>query len=168
MSAPIFKKVCLLGDYSVGKTSLVRRVVDNQFSDDYLSTIGVKISRKLVHVPASAADVPVQVVLWDLEGREVFDNAARSYLSGAAGAVIVGDVTRPETLMNLEKHIAAFLSCNPGASVAVAYNKIDLVNEKEFVPTPVRGSVTTTARTSAKSGTGIATLFETLCRNMLG
>ena len=67
MSVTSSKKICLLGDFAVGKTSLVRRFVDNQFSDTYLSTIGVKISRKLLSVEENHT---LQIIIWDLEEPE--------------------------------------------------------------------------------------------------
>lgn len=62
----VSKKICLIGDFGVGKTSLIRRFVENQFSDEYLSTVGVKISRKPVDIPGGSV---VQLLIWDLEGR---------------------------------------------------------------------------------------------------
>ena len=65
----ISKKICLIGDYGVGKTSLIRRFVDRQFSDKYLSTVGVKISRKSVEATDSQQQkkLKLQLLIWDLE-----------------------------------------------------------------------------------------------------
>ncbi|PKO21344.1 MAG: GTP-binding protein [Chloroflexi bacterium HGW-Chloroflexi-1] len=95
------KKVCLLGDFAVGKTSLVRRFVYNRFDDKYISTIGVKVSRKVVAVPASGQVVELTMMLWDMSDSEELDAVRTSYLRGAAGAVLVCDLTRPETLERL-------------------------------------------------------------------
>ncbi len=97
----IQKKVCLLGDFAVGKTSLVRRFVEGRFDDKYLSTIGVKISRKTLARPYGA----LHLIVWDLAGGEEF-GAESSYLRGAAGALIVGDLTRRETLESFERYAA--------------------------------------------------------------
>lgn len=73
-SAPkvISQKVCLVGDFGVGKTSLIRQFVDRQFSDQYLSTVGVKISRKLVAIPDATQEIQqLQLIVWDIEGSKL-------------------------------------------------------------------------------------------------
>lgn len=119
----VSKKICLVGDFSVGKTSLVRRFVDRSFSDQYLTTVGVKISRKLVEIDTKA----VQLLIWDLEGSSKFKDISATHLQGASGAVIVADLTRPETLRHLEDHVTTFLTINPKGLIVVALNKADLV-----------------------------------------
>lgn len=99
-------KVCLLGDYAVGKTSLVRRFVYNLFEDKYLSTIGVKVSRKMVAVPRGDEVVELVLMLWDLAGSEEFDSVRASYLRGAAGALVVCDVTQRSTLASVSDYVA--------------------------------------------------------------
>jgi small GTP-binding protein len=170
VSTPIFKKICLLGDFAVGKTSLVRRFVDNQFSDEYLSTIGVKISRKLVEVPTTSDKSPsVQMILWDLEGTETYLRHPDSYLQGASGAVIVCDITRRDTIVNANKHMLAYLSHNPRGHIVVATNKADLLQEQTAMPIlPLEGNqIIATAMTSAKTGLGVSGLFETLATKLL-
>jgi small GTP-binding protein len=167
----VFKKICLLGDFAVGKTSLVRRFVDNQFSDEYLSTIGVKLSRKLVQVPRIiGTPIHMQLVLWDLEGKEDFSSTSSSYLRGASGAIIVGDQTRPETMVNTRNHIKVFLSVNPQACIVIACNKDD-VREKERPPImPAfegHERVVLVQQTSAKIGNGVANLFEALSKKLI-
>lgn len=131
----IQRKICLIGDFHVGKTSLIRRFVDRQFSDKYLSTVGVKISRKLVEInPENSSknnqSQQVQLVIWDLEGQTKFKSITPSYLQGAKGAIIVGDVTRQETLDHINDHIALFFSVNTKNSwVIVALNKSDLLDD---------------------------------------
>ena len=91
-------KVCLLGDYAVGKTSLVRRFVYNMFDDRYLSTIGVKVSRKVVALAREDEVVELTLMLWDLAGSEEFDSVRASYLRGAVAGLIVCDLTQPTSL----------------------------------------------------------------------
>ena len=127
--ASISKKICLVGDFSVGKTSLIRRFVDRQFSDQYLSTVGVKISRKDVELNLpEKKDVKIQLLVWDLEGSTKFKGIAPTYLQGASGVIIVADVTRDETIEHLQDHIDLFLSVNPKGSIICAFNKSDLVD----------------------------------------
>ena len=93
--AMISKKICMVGDFSVGKTSLIRRFVDRQFSDKYLSTVGVKISRKAVELEGGEGDKKtIQLLIWDIEGQTKFKAIAPSYLQGSKGVIIVADVSR--------------------------------------------------------------------------
>lgn len=108
----VSKKVCLLGDFGVGKTSLVRRFVHGLFDDRYLSTVGVKVSRKMVMVPQLADLVEMTMMLWDLAGSEEFDHMRASYLRGAVGAILVCDVARPATVDNLGAYLRDHL-CQP-------------------------------------------------------
>ncbi len=122
----IQKKVCLLGDFAVGKTSLVRRYVEGRFDDKYLSTIGVKISRKTLTRPSGT----LNLLIWDLAGSDEFNTIAPSYLRGAAGALIVCDLTRPETLTVFAQY-ASMLHAQ-AASVPLIFlgNKVDLIDER--------------------------------------
>lgn len=88
-------KVCILGDFAVGKTSTVERFVNNQFSDRYLTTIGVKVDTRQIALPGG---VEVKLVLWDVAGTDRFGDIEFAYLRGAAGLLLVADGTRPETL----------------------------------------------------------------------
>lgn len=88
------KKICALGAVAVGKTSLLRRFVHGIFSDDYQSTIGVKIDTKTVETDRGQ----VQLVLWDLDGHADFDRVRGRYLEGCAGYFLVIDGTRAETV----------------------------------------------------------------------
>ncbi|NEO82953.1 MAG: GTP-binding protein [Spirulina sp. SIO3F2] len=170
------KKVCLVGDFSVGKTSLIRRFVDNQFSDEYLSTVGVKLSRKLVNLSQTADASPkdVELLIWDIEGQTQFKAIAPSYLQGAKGAIIVGDVKRPDTLDHLEDHIALFLKINPKGKVIVALNKADLVTPEaceklveKYTFNVQQPQVLATYATSAKTGKDVNAIFHELASAML-
>jgi small GTP-binding protein len=131
----ISKKICMIGDFGVGKTSLIRRFVDREFSDQYLSTVGVKISRKPVEVEKEPGADPVgmQLLIWDLEGHTKFKAIAPSYLQGSSGGLIVADITRLETIERVSEHIQLFASVNPKGRLMVALNKADLV-EPEKIP----------------------------------
>jgi small GTP-binding protein len=88
------KKVCMLGGFSVGKTSLVKRFVESVFSETYLTTIGVKIDKKTVDLGGCV----VSLILWDVAGEDDVSTVRMSYLRGCAGYVLVADGTRPSTL----------------------------------------------------------------------
>jgi small GTP-binding protein len=94
MTATVQKKICMLGAFSVGKTSLVRRYVESVFSETYLTTVGVKIDKKTVDL----AGRTVNLILWDLAGEDDINALRLSYLRGAAGYMLVADGTRPATL----------------------------------------------------------------------
>lgn len=160
------KKVCLLGDFAVGKTSLVRRFVYNLFNDKYLSTIGVKVSRKVVAIPYGSEVVELSMLLWDLAGSEEFDRLRESYLRGASGAVLVCDLTRPETLSSLVSYAEDLQRVSPGAGLVLAANKCDLADQRRLTAQEVEAvAVSLHASyyfTSAKTGEEVETLFRSL------
>lgn len=169
----ISQKICLIGDFSVGKTSLIRRFVDRQFSDRYLSTVGVKISRKIVNVELKErADlVQLQLLIWDIEGNTKFKKIVPSYLQGAKAAIIVADVTRKETIANLEKHIELFLSINPQkTNIIIAFNKSDLIETDTLITILEKNKFASEERivssygTSAKTGENVDRMFEELAK----
>ncbi|MEO0852695.1 MAG: Rab family GTPase [Cyanobacteria bacterium J06648_11] len=164
------KKICLVGDFGVGKTSLIRRFVDCQFSDHYLSTVGVKISRKVLTFESEAQPVPpsLQLVIWDLEGRTQFKAIASSYLQGASGAIVVGDLTRESTLQAINGHIDLFQKVNPQGWIAIALNKADLLEEALAERSPWltsfldRPEVLSAFPTSAKNALNVEAAFRTV------
>ncbi len=117
------RKICLTGDFAVGKTSLVRRFVSNVFSDDYITTVGVKVETRIVTL-ASGEDV--KLVIWDMAGSNTLSTVSQSYLQGASGYLLVADGTRPETFhsaLELKKAVDAFLGDPPSIGLL---NKADL------------------------------------------
>ena len=170
----ISKKICLVGDFNVGKTSLIRRFVDRQFSDQYLSTVGVKISRKIVELEevAEKKNLSVQLLIWDLEGSTKFKAIAPTYLQGSKGAIIVGDLTRPETFEHIQDHIQLFSSINPKGQIVIALNKFDLVDQaklEKFIASyqPSCQQVTAIYSTSAKTGKDVDAIFQTLTAKIM-
>lgn len=158
----IQKKICLLGEFAVGKTSLVRRYVEGTFDDTYLSTIGVKISRKLL----TRENYQLNLILWDLAGGEDFAGHDKNYLRGAAGAVLVCDLTRPETLEILDPYARQLMEINPQARMVLAANKSDLVEQRalnssnlETICQTIHGPF---LLTSAKTGENAEKIIELL------
>lgn len=171
MVTRLSKKVCLLGDFSVGKTSLVRRFVYDRFDDKYITTIGVKVSRKTVALPREDDVVELTMMLWDLAGSEEFDQLRASYLRGTAGAALVCDLTRPDTLENLRAYVDDLQTISPGARLILAANKRDLTDQQRITGEQIE---TFTAErdvpyylTSAKTGDEVEHLFRHLGRLML-
>jgi small GTP-binding protein len=121
------KKVCLLGDFAVGKTSLVRRFIYDLFDDRYISTIGVKVSRKTINVAREQDVVELTIMLWDLAGSEEFDHMRATYLRGASGLLLVGDLTRPATFATLPGYVVDLNQRGPRIPLLLAANKADLL-----------------------------------------
>ena len=166
----ISQKICLIGDFSVGKTSLIRRFIEDKFSDRYLTTIGVKVSRKSVVVGSAQ----VNLLVWDIEGQTKQKSIPTAYLQGARGAIIVGDLTRNETLQHLPKHLKLFSGVNPQGKIIVALNKADLVKADklnkliELYNFNQYDRVLDTYATSAKNGQYVNTMFDELATRILG
>lgn len=168
----IQKKICLLGMFGVGKTSLVRRFVYDRFEDGYLSTIGVKVSQKLLP-PIQTGEGKFgqfNFLLWDIEGFEENSPQLSNYLVGAAGALVVADLLRPETIASLPAIISRFRKAAPAGQVALAGNKIDLAKTSpETVGELERFAAESHLPfllTSAKTGENVEKSFQVLARQI--
>ena len=165
----------MLGDFSVGKTSLIRRFVERQFSDKYLSTVGVKISRKTVEFQAAdqQKQLKLQMLIWDLEGNTKFKAVTPMYMQGASGAVIVADVSRQVTLDHIVDHVQSFLGVNPKGFAIIALNKADLLVQEEVVKLVDHITLTDQQRvlatypTSAKIGSNVDAIFHKLAYRIM-
>jgi len=161
------KKVCMLGSFSVGKTSLVRRFVESLFSDVYLTTVGVKIDKKPLQIDGN----DLTLMLWDIYGEDDFQKLRMSYLRGASGFLLVADGTRRATL---EKALAIKGEADKalGAIRAVlVLNKCDLADQWEIEPEreeTLSAQGWNVIRTSAKTGQGVEEAFSALARAMRG
>ena len=162
------KKVCLLGNPGVGKTSLVRRFVTDQFDDKYLSTIGAKVTKKarIVEVPGSPMRINLILMIWDVAGNQDYPQFYDMYLKGMEGVLSVADLSRPATFEGLKASIGHIDKHAPGAPVVFLLNKSDLMD-----PTMVElGNLMTMAEekgipilaTSAKTGLNVENAFERL------
>ncbi len=160
------KKICLLGDFAVGKTSLVRRFVYSIFDDRYISTIGVKVSRKTLAIPRGADTIELTLLIWDLAGSEEFNRMQNNYLRGAAGALLVWDLTRPETFLRLKAYYHDLLNLNPQARFVLVGNKVDLITTPTFLDQEVEHFSQAYSipyfLTSAKTGVRVDDAFNTL------
>jgi small GTP-binding protein len=160
------KKVCLLGDFSVGKTSLVRRFVEGCFDERYLSTIGAKVDRKVLKVPTPEGELILTLMLWDLAGGPGVGPVAPSYYRGASGAVIACDLTRPETAAGVLRYAEGFLAANPSAALVLAANKLDLVDRpclaEDDLAAVAAGARSPLFLTSARTGEGVEAMFHRL------
>jgi small GTP-binding protein len=162
----IQKKVCLLGAFGVGKTSLVRRFVQGIFDDRYLATLGVKIDRKDVVSPNGET---VRLVLWDLAGEDFRAPVQLSYIRGASACIYVADLTRPETLVT-----ARAIASRVGEQVGelpclLLLNKADLSHERDASADILKqfaGNGWSIMQTSAKTGEGVEEAFANLASRL--
>ena len=161
----IQKKICMLGGFAVGKTSLVRQFVESIYSDKYHTTVGVKIDKKLVNV----GEQEVNLLLWDIQGEDGVQKLRSSYLRGAAGYLLVIDGTRGATLDTacaIQQSAQELLGLVPFIAVI---NKIDLVDEWDLDEKAVDGLVQagwTVYRTSAKTGQHVENAFVNLAKKI--
>ncbi|HUL38834.1 MAG TPA: Rab family GTPase [Methanomassiliicoccales archaeon] len=151
------RKVCLLGDGGVGKTSLVRRFVEDSFRDEYIVSFGTKVSKKMLEL----GDVELTLMLWDILGQKGDDALHSAYYKGANGALLVCDVTRVQTIEHLEKWKENLLRAAPGAKVVLVANKADLGlkvtrEELQSIADKLGGRM---VMTSAKTGDGVEAAF---------
>lgn len=159
------KKICLLGAFGVGKTSLVRRYVDTIFSDAYLTTVGVKIDKKVVTVGTEQ----MAMILWDIAGEDAVSAVRVSYLRGAAGYLLVVDGTRPETLdtaISIQARITAEIGAVPFLALL---NKADLVEDWALPAERIevlKSANWSFRRTSAKTGDGVEESFAELAARL--
>jgi small GTP-binding protein len=166
----VAKKICMLGDFGVGKTSLVRRYVHGEFSPDYQTTLGVNIYKYADQVSGPTGPVDFRHLLWDIEGGLQRESLLDSYINGAAGAIVVGDVTRPDRIETMRENAMRFQQARPGRPVVFALNKSDLIesddraDEAESLARDCRGTV---QYTSALTGEAVSELFRTLAEQIL-
>jgi small GTP-binding protein len=162
----IEKKICMLGSFAVGKTSLVRRFVESIFTEIYHTTIGVKIDKKVVHVDGTE----VKLVLWDLYGEDGFQKMHWSYVHGSSGYLLVADGTRRATLekaVELEQRVREEAGPIPFVFII---NKCDLIADWELEPEMEARYAAmnwTVLHSSAKTGEGVEEAFSQLTRKML-
>ena len=124
-------KICLVGEGAVGKTCLIRRFVHDQFEDRYISTLGAKVSKKEIVIQGNGAAVDVDMTIWDIMGEKGFRELLKeAYFHGAQGVLAVCDVTRKETLTDLEEWIAAVVKVTGNIPVELLANKVDLKDER--------------------------------------
>ena len=165
--AEISKKICLVGSFGVGKTSLIARFVRQTFSEKYLTTLGVKIDTKLVELETGEV---CKLVIWDIAGKEDYSSTDKQYLKGSSGCIYVVDSTRQataEAVLNLKQQVIETLGDIPSVC---AVNKTDLEDEwvlTEEVQQTLEKEMNYMFKTSALSGAQVETAFHKLTSLML-
>lgn len=162
----IQKKICLLGAFGVGKTSLVSRFVDGFFTERYLGTVGVKIDKKEVRVD----EQELSLLVWDLAGEDDLEQIRPSHMRGAAGGILVVDGCRASTLtraVDIRRRLYETVGDIP---IVLAINKEDLRRHWEVTEAAIRDLEQEgwpVFITSAKSGAQVDDLFRAMARRVL-
>jgi small GTP-binding protein len=165
-------KVCFIGDAGVGKTSLIKRFVLDVFDDRYIATIGTKVTKKIVEVPAGPGQtVKVMMLVWDIMGQKGFRELLReAYFFGAHGAIAVCDLTNKESLEELRYWIKALTDVAGDVPVVFAGNKADMENERAIKEEDLQELASkyksVAFLTSAKTGQNVEAMFKALGKAM--
>jgi len=162
----IKKKVCIIGAFAVGKTSLVKQYIQNIFSGKYHSTLGVKVDKKAVEV--SGQDV--ELILWDFAGEDDFTSVKMSYLRGAAGYIIVVDGTRRETLVTALELIERAETQSGKLPYIILINKHDLnlywqITDADIQEIEAKGNKV--FKTSAKTSENVEAAFSAIAEAII-
>lgn len=164
----VISKVCVVGDFAVGKTSVTERFVNNHFSEAYLSTVGVKIDTTEIDFPD--LDVRQKLVIWDVAGADAFGPTEFAYLRGADGFIYVADGTRPDTVASLEHLHSQITGQHGDAPFVVLINKRDLVDSwkiRDDYLAALETSYGNVYRTSAKTGDDVGTALRRLAQMII-
>ena len=166
------KKVVLLGDPAVGKTSLIKKYVQDVFDDRYLNTIGAKVMKKNlgVHNHVTGEIVDLKLILWDIAGQESFATVKKAYYKGASGALVACDSTRRETMEHVHHWIENLFDVSGVIPFIIIVNKVDLEKEAAFTLDDVRKEFqpyeAPVYATSAKTGFNVELVFHELGKGM--
>jgi len=164
-------KVCLIGESAVGKTSLIKRFVTDFFDDHYISTIGTKVSKKEVKMGFENKSIDMDMTIWDIMGNKGFRQLLKeAYFYGAQGVLAVCDITRHNTLNDLDDWLDSVFKHAGKVPVVIAANKMDLKHKAKFgekeLAANLKGFDMPHYYTSAKSGENVEYAFSELARNI--
>jgi len=161
-------KLVLLGDASVGKSSILMRFLQNKFSEGIETTVGAAFSTKTIE----SRNRPVKFEIWDTAGQERFRSLAPMYYRGASSAVVVYDQTNPVTFERAQEWVRQVMqtSTNPNIVIALAANKADLVDQRKVEVEKAQAFADREGlllmETSAMTGRNIARLFEAIAEHL--
>jgi small GTP-binding protein len=163
VSREVQKKICLLGDSAVGKTSLIKKFVLDIFDDKYIATVGTKVTRKDIVIKN---DVNLTLMIWDILGQQDYHQLRFMYFKNANGALVVCDITRRETLESLREWASSFFKTVGKVPVVFLANKYDLASNAQFGEENLKMIAEMFEApylyTSAKTGLNVEKAFRTL------
>ena len=162
-------KIVLIGDFGTGKTSLIRRYVDNSFSEDYISSIGVSISKKSISVIFDNQEHDSNMMIWDIEGKTDFKPILSHYLSGAKSFIVVADLTRKNTIDSIKKHLELCENTIANLPICIAFNKSDLDHDEIDIESfkNLAPNIISVLKTSAKNDNAVEEAFILLNKEIL-
>ncbi len=169
----VMKKICMLGDPAVGKTSLVARFVFSVFDDKYIETIGAKVVKRTMAVErvATVQRCRLKLIIWDIAGQRTLDFIKPTYYRDAEGALIVTDLTRRETLSNAPRWCKSFRDVCGEVPVVLIVNKSDLRAHAQYTESEARAVAQELGArlfmSSAKSGENVESAFSSLGRELV-
>lgn len=159
----ISKKVILVGNFGVGKTSLTRQFVYQKFADEYLTTLGVKIDKKIMPL----GEAQVNLIIWDIAGEVSQTKVPKSYYLGANGVIYVFDLSRPSTFKHITEDLEYIQQLLPNVPYILAGNKKDLLTEEELKNTINELPLPCEYLTSARTGESVEKMFQDLTKKMI-
>ena len=160
-------KVCLVGDVAVGKTSLIKRFVQDEFDDRYIATVGTKVTKKTVEVIWKGVPATLDMMVWDIMGEKGFRALLRdAYFEGSHGVIAVCDLTRKDTFYDLNNWVQMIRKQVGNVPLVFLGNKMDLterlvVSQEELMR---MGQIHNGSQflSSAKTGAGVNEAFKAL------
>ncbi len=167
------RKICLLGDAAVGKTSLIQRYVMDKFDDKYVVTLGTKVTMKdvVIEKPHEDEIVNLTLMIWDILGQREFKRLQASFYKGSNGTIVVADLTRKETLENIHDWILALFNTAGKVPVLLLINKSDLSEQAAFTEDDIKKIAekynTSYLFTSAKTGENVEKAFLDISNMLL-
>ena len=159
----IAKKVLLVGNFGVGKTSLIRRFVLNEFSEEYISTIGVRVSSKIIQIE----NEQIKLLIWDVAGTSDDEKVPKAYFLGASAAMYVFDLSREETYINISAKVDVVKELSGLQNITVIGNKKDLVTSDEIEQIKKIVTLPIDLITSAKENENVEDAFKELAKQTL-
>lgn len=157
----ISRKVLITGSFAVGKTSLFRRFIYNEFDEKYLTSIGVKVDKKELN----ANGQEVSLVLWDIAGEVSQEKVPKTYFLGASAVIYVFDLSRPHTCEFMSADLEIIEKMLPGCLIYVVGNKEDLVDKTTLEE--CRQAYSPHYFTSAKTGNNVPELFQHIAESLI-
>lgn len=170
-SPPIVLKMLLVGDSNVGKSSLLLRFVDDQFSPSFVTTVGIDFKIKEVTLPSNGTKVKLQI--WDTAGQERFRTITTAYYRGAMAIVVVYDVTNKQSFAHLAYWVSQIENQVKDSKpiIVIVGNKSDLVEKRTVGDIEGRRFAESQgclfAETSACTGRGVDSVFVELAERIL-
>ncbi|KAK0202941.1 GTP binding protein [Desarmillaria ectypa] len=162
-------KIVLLGDQSVGKTSLITRFMYDTFDNTYQATIGIDFLSKTMYLE----DRTVRLQLWDTAGQERFRSLIPSYIRDSSVAIVVFDITNRQSFLSTTKWIDDVRS-ERGSDVIIVLvgNKADLSDKRQVTLEEATAKSTQLdilfMETSAKAGHNVKSLFKKIAMSLPG